>query len=381
VALPLEVFRLTSSSLDLALVVSGRTIPAVILLLIGGTIVDRLPRRAVMLVSDTVCAVSVSVMAVLIATGRARLWELFLLAIVFGSANAFFRPASTAIVRDILPSDLLVSASSLSSLSQSLAQYLLGPLAGGVIVAAVGNGWAFGIDGASFAVSAACLAAMRNVVGVRAAGSRLLAGVMEGLRFCYSQRWLWWSMIALGVANLTSFVPLYILEPLLVKRAFHAGPVALGVMFAASGGGGALASLIAARRETPRRRVTAMWSAWAAAGLCAAAIGLSPWLWMAIAFAGLSWGLSTYGNILWFPLLQQETPAELLARVSSVDWLFSLALSPFGTIAGGAAAAIIGVRITLIAGGVMTAATGAVLLIPGVTDPDQRATTHVSGTR
>jgi len=113
-ALPLEAFRLTSSSLDLALVVSGRTIPAVILLLIGGTFVDRLPRRAVMLVSDTVCALSVSLMALLIATGRARLWELFLLAIVFGSANAFFRPASTAIVRDILPSELLVSASSLA---------------------------------------------------------------------------------------------------------------------------------------------------------------------------------------------------------------------------------------------------------------------------
>lgn len=81
-------------------------------------------------------------------------------------ASAFFRPAATAIVRDILPPELLVSASSLSSLGQSLALFLVGPLAGGVIVATAGTGWAFGIDGASFAVSAACLAAMRRTAGL-----------------------------------------------------------------------------------------------------------------------------------------------------------------------------------------------------------------------
>jgi MFS family permease len=370
VALPLEVLRLTNSSLDLALVVISRTIPAVILLLIGGTSVDRLSRRLVMLISDTVCGVAVSLTALLVAVGNARLWELFLLSITFGASSAFFKPAATAIVRDVLPPELFVSASSLSSLSQSMSQYLLGPLVGGIIVAAVGTGWAFGIDGVSFAVSAICLAAMRNIAEVKAARSRCLAGVMEGLRYCYSQRWLWWSMIAVGIANLACFVPFVILEPLLVRNAFHAGPIALGVMYAASGAGGALASLLAAHRRNPARRVTTIWTAWAAAGLCAAAIGLSPWLWMSFVFAGMTWGLATYGNIIWLPLIQRETPADLLGRVSSVDWLFSLALSPLGTIACGAAVVAVGVRLTLIAGGAICAATGAVLLIPGVRDPD-----------
>lgn len=101
-------------------------------------------------------------------------------------------------------------------------------------------------------------------------------------------------------------------------------------------------------------------------------MGLVPWLWLATVFAGMTWGCSTYGNILWFPLLQQETPPDLLGRVSSVDWLFSLALSPLGPIAGAAVAAAIGVRLTLIAGGLVAAGTGTVLLIPGVTDPDRR---------
>jgi MFS family permease len=373
VAMPLEVLRLTNSPLDLALVVSARTVPSVILLLIGGTFVDRLSRRMVMLVSDTVCGVSVSLIALLVVTGRARVWEFFLLSVIFGSASAFFLPASAAIVRDILPADLLVSASSLTSLSESLARYLLGPLAGGILLVAIGAGWTFGIDGASFAVSAACLAAMRGTTGVKAARSRLLADAMDGLRFCYTQRWLLYSMLGLGIANLTCFVPLTILQPLLIRNVFHSGAIALGIMYAASGGGGALASLAAARWETPRHRVARMWSAWTVSGLCAAAIGLSPWLWMAAAFAGMSWGLATYGNILWLPLLQQETPAELLGRVSSVDWMLSIALSPLGTIASGAAATVIGVRLTLVTGGALAAAAGGSLLASGVADPSRQA--------
>jgi len=372
VALPLTVLHLTGSPLALALVLSGQTIASVVLLLIGGTFTDRLSRRSLMLAADAVCGVSVSLVAVLVVFRIARLWELFLLTLVFGAAGAFFRPAATAIVRDILPAELLVPASSLRSMSQSLSQFLVGPLAGGLITATAGAAWAFGIDGASFAVSAACLAAMRNIPRVRATSSRIFEGIMEGLRYCYSQRWLACSIVAVGIANLVSFYPLFILEPLLVRNVFHAGAVALGILFAANGAGGLLASLVTARRGTPARPVTTIWAAWAAAGACASLVGVSPWLWGSVVFAGLAWGLVNFGNILWFPLVQHETPAELLGRVSSVDWLFSLALSPFGAIAAGAAAAAVGVRLTLIAGGVIAAATGSVLLVPGVRAPDAR---------
>ena len=103
VTLPLEVLRLNGSPLDLALVVSARTVPMVLLLLAGGTIVDRLPRRLVMLVSDTCCGILVAAAAILIALGRIHIWELAVLGAGFGFASAFFRPASTAIVPDIVP--------------------------------------------------------------------------------------------------------------------------------------------------------------------------------------------------------------------------------------------------------------------------------------
>jgi predicted MFS family arabinose efflux permease len=372
VALPLEVLHLTNNPLDLALVVSGRTIPAVFLLLFGGTLVDRLSRRLVMTISDTVCGISVSLVALMMATGHVSLWQLFLLTVVFGSSAAFFKPAATAIVRDILPPELFAPASSLSSLSQSSCQYLFGPLAGGILVAAIGAEWAFWLDGISFAVSAICLFAMRNIAEVRAARSQLLAGIMQGLRYCYSQRWLWCSIIAVGIANLACFAPFVIWEPLLVRNIFHAGPVWLGAMYAASGGGGVLASLFAARRPPPAHRVATLWAAWAGAGVTTFFVGLSPSIWMSVIFAGMTWGLMTYGNIVWTPLLQRETPDDMLGRVSSIDWLFSMALIPVGTITGGVVVSAIGVRLTLISSGAIAAATGCVLLIPGVMDPDKR---------
>lgn len=372
VALPLEVLRLNGSALDLALVVAARTVPAVLFMLAGGAVVDRAPRRVVMLLSDVCCALLVGGAALLIAFDLVSLWQLALLGAGFGTASAFFLPASAAIVPEIVPSDALVSASSMSTLTQSLTQFLLGPLAGGLIVAVIGTAWAFGIDAVSFVVSAACLAAIHRTPRPQPSGTRFLEGLREGISYCRSQAWLWWSMVAVGITNFVCFVPLTVLQPLLVARVFHGGSVGLGLLYCSSGIGGALASLCASRWP-PRRRVTVIWVTWTSAGVGVVALGLSPALWVAVVFAGVTWFFSTYGNVVWFPLMQHEVPHDMLGRASAVDWALSLALAPIGTVTAGALALVVGVRLTLIIGGAISAAAGIILLVPGVTAPDRRA--------
>jgi MFS family permease len=371
VALPLEVLRITRSPLDLGLVVAARLAPWVILLLVGGTVVDRFSRRAVMLASDIGCGLGLTILTALAIAHAERLPALVALSVVIGAANAFFRPASTAIVRDIVPARLLMPANSLSTLSESVAQFLLGPLLGGLLIAAAGASWAFGIDAATFAVSAACLAAMRHITEVKSAKEPLTRGISDGLRYCYSQPWLWWSLLALTLRTVASSVPSSVTGPLMVKDAFGGGAEALGIWLAASGGASALTSVFAASRSKPRRPVRTLWTAWIIAAAFAAAVGVAPALWMAVVFSGLSWGMGSYGNIVWMSTMQERTPATLLGRVSSIDWLFTLALAPLGTIGAGAAIAFIGVRATVLIGGLIAAAAGAILLIPGVTDPDK----------
>ena len=81
--------------------------------------------------------------------------------------------------------------------------------------------------------------------------------------------------------------------------------------------------------------------------------------------------LLEYGNVLWLPLLQEQVPARLLGRVSALDLLFSLSLTPLGIAIAGPIAGAIGVRATMVAGGTIAACLGLVLLIPGVRDPDR----------
>jgi hypothetical protein len=250
--------------------------------------------------------------------------------------------------------------------------YLLGPLAGGFLAAAAGIPWAFGVDALSFAISAACLAAMHRTEPPASTSPPLWQGISEGLRYARSQPWLWWSMIGNGIGNVACFIPLLLLEPLLVREVFHAGPIALGMMYAASGVGGVLAAVYAGRRHPPRRPITTIWITICCAGLCVIVIGLSSWLWLAVTVAGIAWCAITYADVLWHPLMQQQVPSGLLGRVSALDWMVSLGLTPAGTVVGGGVASLIGVRLTFILGGSIGAASAGVLFLPGVTALDRQ---------
>ncbi|MBV9823032.1 MAG: MFS transporter [Actinobacteria bacterium] len=376
VALPLEVLRLTGNPFDLALVLAVDQIPTVLFLLVGGALVDRLSRRLIMLVSDIASGLAMLTTAVLIGTGEVRLWHLVLLALITGIATAIYLPASSAIVPDLLPAELLTGGNSLMSLSQSLGQFLLGPLAGGVLVALVGTDWGFGVDGATFLVSAGCLALIRRLPRSQPAErSGMRAEIKAGLRYSIDRRWLWWNMIAMGLGNLAAYLPLFVVLPLLVKDDLDAGSFGLGLVYAASGVGGALSSLWARRRREPRRPLAAMWIAMTVGSAAVCLLGGSPALWLAVLFSAVMWGGVTYANIVWFSALQERVPGELLGRVMSLDLLFGIALGPVGFFLGGIGSDSIGPRATLVAGGLVAVATGAVALVPRVLDPEDQPVT------
>jgi MFS family permease len=369
VTLAVEALRLDSRPAAFSFVLAARLVPTVLLILVGGVIVDRMPRRLAMLTSDATRGLAVAVIAVLVSTGQARVWQLIVMAAVFGAADALFYPAATAVVPELLPSDLLVHGSALNSVSRTVAGSFAGPALGGLVVASLGTVWGFGFDALSFMVSAACLLLIRGRARPAASSRSLLADALEGLRYCRSQPWLWGTLVAAGLANFAS--PLSVLVPLLIRHDLHQGALALGAVLAAGGLGGAVTSLLVARLGAPRRRITAMWLSWSLGGASIILIGLAPVIWMLALAEFLHFALLMYGNVLWFPLMQDLVPPDLLGRASSVDWLVSLCLSPLGVVAAGFLAGAIGTRNTLLAGGAVAALTVIVLLLPGVRDPER----------
>ncbi|HEY7144975.1 MAG TPA: MFS transporter [Streptosporangiaceae bacterium] len=372
VALALEALRLGHSAAALSFVLAARIGPAVCLLLIGGVVVDRAPRKPTMLAGDICRGIAVGLIAVVAATGAARLWQLVVMAVIFGVADAFFSPASTAIVPELLPADLLVQGSSIAASSKQACQRLIGPALGGFLIAAVGNGAAFGADAASFAVGVACLLAVPSG-GRPAAGQArpsMLAQAREGLRYCASRRWLWLAISSHGFINLVAVAPLSVLVPLLIEQDMRQSGAVLGLVLAAGGVGGLAGAILAGRARVPRRRVTATWVAGGAAGAATAALAAAASPWYAAAFFALIWACATYGNALWMPILQEGVPREMLGRASSIEWIFSFAGSPLGIIGAGLLVARVGVRPAMLGEGILAALATLGVMVPGVRDPE-----------
>jgi MFS family permease len=370
VTLAIETLRVDPHATGLSYVLAARLLPAVVFVLIGGVIVDRFSRRLVLLGSDLARGAAVAVITVLVATGNIDLAALIVMAFVFGLADALFYPATTAITPELVPGDLLVGASALNSTSSRLAQILIGPAVGGLIVGLVGTAWGFGIDAASFAVSAAAVVAMAARPKPAPSTESPLRDIADGLRYCRSQRWLWVTILGAALDNFVSFSPLGVLIPLLVERSLHGGGLALGLVLAAGGLGGVTASLVLGHRGAPRRKVLHLWLGWGLSGVGLLGLGFVPDVWLAGGVAFVVYALDTYGSVLWNPLIQQAVPPAMIGRVSAVDYFFSFALSPLGLVAAGAVAQSIGVRPTLIIGGAVTALTTLIPFVPGVRDPD-----------
>jgi Transmembrane secretion effector len=359
VALALEALHVDDRPSALSVVLAARLVPTVVLVLAGGVAVDRVPRRLAMLVSDVVRGLAVATVAVLAAKGTLGLTGLIVMSVVFGVADAFFSPATVAVLPELLPAGLIVQGNALSSTSQLFAQQLIGPAVGGIVVAGL----------PAPPVSWPC------APGRAPPGRSPWGDVRDGLRYCRSQPWLWATIAGAGLANFAIFSPLGVLIPLLVRHVLHQSGIALGVVLAAGGAGGIAATLIVARRGLPRRPVTFMWAGWATAGLAAAALSIAPGIWVLAPLAAVTFGLLMYGNAIWDPLLQRLVPHQLLGRASSIDWLASFSLSPLGIIAAGALATVIGTRATLVSGGALAVIAGLCVLIPGARDPDRQART------
>ena len=342
----------------LAVVLVAYVGPTSAFLLLGGVVSDRLPRRGTMIASDLVQAAALT--AVAVGGAATPLWQLAAAAAVAGTAAGFFLPASTALIPEVVSRERLVAANSLLALSRLTASRLLGPVVGGLLVAAYGAHVALAIDAGTFVFSAATLALLRRrpAPPPGEAAGRLKDELREGLAYCRRRRWLWASLLAFAVLNLAVSAPLAALVPVYVKDHLRLDARALGLLFGAEGGAAALATVAAGNLPAPRRPVPATHVTFAGAGAAVAVMALVTRLPYAVAALCAAGFLLELGNVYWASALQDAVPNRLLGRVSSVDWLVSGSLLPVGVAVVGPAAAAFGVGPVLLAGGALTVVSG-----------------------
>jgi MFS family permease len=374
VALAWQVYELSDTATAMSLVGIAMTVPTIVFLLVGGVASDRLDRRRIMLAADLVRGAAVGVLAVLSISGALELWHIVALVVFYGSGAAFFAPAFDAIVPELLPAERLGQANALDQVVRPIALRLAGPALGGVLVGALGPGTAFALDATSFMVSAAALLAMRPPAARPApTGVSLTGDLREGWRFVRRRSWLWATFGSAAIAYLLFMGPVEVLLPLLVKHELGGSAAELGLVFAAGGLGSVACAVVLAQRGLPRRDITFMYVVWTLATLAVAGYGLSSSVWQLMLACLVFNGLETAGTIVWATAKQRHVPADMLGRVSSLDWLISIGLLPLSFALTGPVSAAIGLRATLIGAGVVGAGvTFAALFVRGVRSVEGR---------
>ena len=351
------------STSEVGLVLAAGTLPLVATVLAGGVVADRVSRRAVMVVADLVRVASQGAMAALLIAGSAEVWMLALLAGVTGAATGFFSPASTGLLPEVVLAEQLQPANALRTSAAATGE-ILGPLLGGALVAAAGAGWAMGIDAATFAASAACLALLRLPVRSPSQAGSFRDDLREGWAVFRSRRWVWTFVAYFAIGNLL-WGAWGALGPVVADRDLG-GAAAWGLVLAAMGAGALAGSLLAVRAR-PRRPLFVAALADGLLTLPLACLAAAPPV-AVIACGALLSGVGVALAIsLWESTLQRHIPSESLSRVSSFDWFGALAFAPLGLAIWGPIAAAIGIDVSLwIAFGLMVALTLTLIGVPDV---------------
>jgi DHA3 family tetracycline resistance protein-like MFS transporter len=376
IALTWLVYSISNVPTALAFVGVAATLPSVLFLLVGGAFSDRHDRRRLMIAADLVRAAAIGLMAALSFLGVIELWHIAALVAVVSAGDAFFNPASTAIVPDLVADEHLPAANAIAGMYRPLMVRMIGPAAAGFVVAAAGPAPAFAIDAATFLVSAVAVWAIRKRPAPRAAGGHgfreTIAEVAEGMRFARATPWIWATLLAAMLSLLVFIGPIEVLVPFLVKNRLNLGPEALGAIFAVGGVGSIAMSLLIGIAGLPRRRVTVMYASFALGVAATAVYGVMTALWQALLISFLLQASFQLGQVIWTTMLQQLVPRDLLGRVSSLDWLVSTGLVPVSFALTGPVAGVLGVETTIIGASLLGAVLmGGLLFWPGVRDPER----------
>ncbi len=346
VALSFAVLDLTGSVEDVGLALAASRAPLVLTVLAGGVVADRLPRRTVMVGADLVRLGCQAASAALLLGGHARLWQLLVLQAAAGTAAGFFYPAQNGIWPLTMPPELYQQGNALRGVADSGAR-VVGPALGGLLVVAVGAGWALAADAVSFGVSAASLGLLRLPVHVPPVPQRFLRDLADGWREFRSRTWLWLSVVTAGsIGNFFSaFFPA--LGPGIAK-AHLGGAGAWGTIVALQGLGGLVGGLLVLRLRARRPLSVAHlgWGLFFAPSLALAFVAPTAVIAAATFAVGLGAGVA---QALWDTALQRHVPGEALSRVAAYDWFGSLVFNPAGFAAAGFLAGALGSRATLLA--------------------------------
>jgi len=354
VALSWLVYRLTHSELLLGTAWFCSQIAVFALGPLGGIAADRCSRRKVVIVTQSLSMVQAFLLAALTLSGRIQVWQVLTLAGLLGVINAFDMPGRQALVIQMTSKEDLINAISLNSAVFNAAR-VVGPAIAGLLLAVVGEGTCFLINGFSFLAVILCLAAMRLPKGQFRPHAPFWSHLVDGFRYAANHSAVRRVLALMGAATLAG-MPGLVLMPFFADDIFHRGSRGLGLLMGAMGIGAVVGTLTLARRTRLSGLGRVMVTSGLTTGACYLAFAFSPSYFLSLAIMpvigyGVMRQMASANTTI-----QTLIPDEYRGRIMALYSMTVVGLGPFGSLAAGALAGHFGARFTMAAGGVVALA-------------------------
>jgi len=360
VAMSWLVYSLTNSAWLLGVVAFSGLISNSLVTPFAGVLVDRLNRHRILVITQVLAMLQALTLAAVVLTGSAAVWNLILLSIALGLINGFDMPTRQSFVLDMVPNrEDLGNAIALNSSLFNSAR-LIGPSVAGVLVALVGEGLCFLINGISFIAVIACLLAMHiSPTPARGGKEDFFRGMKEGASYAFGFPPVKYIIILLAFSALVA-MPYPVLMPVFAKEVLQGGADALGFLMAGAGVGALAGAIYLASRKNVfgLDKIIVVSSCSFGVGLICfsfSRIMVLSMLFMAVTGFGMVVQLAASNTIL-----QMIADDDKRGRVMSFFVMSFMGLAPFGSLLFGGLADVIGAPYTLLIGGVLILAAGVV---------------------
>lgn len=354
------VLSLTGSSMAVGVTMALQFLPMLLFGLYGGVLVDRLPKRPTLLVTQVAMAVTGLALAVLTLTGHVQVWHVYLVAFAVGMVTVVDNPARQSFVSEMVGPDQLQNAVSLNSANFQSAR-LVGPAVAGLLITGVGTGWAFLLNGLSFVAPITGLLLMRSrELRPARRAPRGKGQLREGLHYVASRPDLLWPIVLVGFIGTFGFnFPVWL--SVFADDVFHAGAGSYSFFNTLMAVGSLSGALLAARRGTSRLRVLIVGAV--AFGVLEVVAALAPSYWL---FALLMVPIGMFGmtiNVTTNTMIQMGTDPAVRGRVMALYMMVFLGGTPVGAPIAGWVTDAYGPRAGFAAGGLIALAATAVVTL------------------
>ena len=325
----------------LSIVLAAQAVPLILVLPLGGVIADRLGRARVIAVTDLILSGFVAILAYLFITDTATIPLLVVLSFITGILNGLWWPAFSGLIPDVVEDEYLQPANAYVSVAAN-GGLIAGAALGGVLVAAVGSGFAIVVDAVSFLVAGILVFSFRHASKPHDSGESMLGDLVHGWRVFISFRWVVIVVLSFSIIVMALFGAEQVMGPVLAIEHYGGArgwAVVLGCQSVGLLAGAVLASRIRIRRPMVFGMVVTL-----TLPIWLVTLAFAAPLWV-VAAGSLAWGVAIeLFQVLWFTALQTNVPREALSRVGSYDAMGSLMFGPIGLALAGPLIVLVGLQ-------------------------------------